>query len=190
MENNATIGGFRDSRGEWRPERPISYAPVFTWPPVMKKFFLWLFYYLFTWNLVYLAIVILIYYFLQPPLKEMRTSNISWISTIFLRNMALVWLIFGGWHLYRINLKPEELKQSIVPGGKARMVLPSFGMTRFMTMFFGPAQLVFLCGPHMKSLLSGCTPTTRFPIWTFRNTRFILFCSFCSFRSGENFTSI
>ena len=105
MGNEAFIGGFRDSRGEWRPENPVAYAPIFTWPPRVKKFFVWLFYYLFTWNLVYLGIVIFSYYFLQPPLEEMRTFNVSWISVIFLRNMALVWIICGGWHLYLYKFK-------------------------------------------------------------------------------------
>jgi len=114
MENNAAIGGFKDSRGEWRPENPVSYAPIFTWPPMVKKFFVWLFYYLFTWNLIYLAIVIFSYYFLQPPLEEMKTFNISWISIIFLRNMALVWIFFGGWHwyLYKFKARGSEAKYS------------------------------------------------------------------------------
>lgn len=95
MENKATGGGYTDSRGEWRPENPVSFAPIFIWPPKLTRFFKWLFNYLFTWNLVYLAIVILSYYFLQPPLEEMKTFKLSWISTIFFRNMALVWIIYG-----------------------------------------------------------------------------------------------
>jgi ferredoxin-NADP reductase/sterol desaturase/sphingolipid hydroxylase (fatty acid hydroxylase superfamily) len=93
-------GGYTDSRGEWRPPNPVSYAPIFVWPPKVKQFVVWLFYYLFTWNLIYLGIVIVSYYFLQPPLEAMKTITISWVSVIFLRNMALVWIIYGGWHLY------------------------------------------------------------------------------------------
>ena len=104
-KNKKSVGGYRDSRGEWRPENPVSYAPIFTWPPLVKKFFVWLFNYLFTWNFIYLGVVILSYYFLQPPLEEMKTFKISWISVIFLRNMALVWIIYGGWHLYLYKFK-------------------------------------------------------------------------------------
>jgi hypothetical protein len=43
--------GYRDKRGEWRPAKPISYAPVFVWPAQLKKFGSWLFDYLFKWNL-------------------------------------------------------------------------------------------------------------------------------------------
>jgi len=104
-KQNATIGGYTDSRGEWRPKNPVSFAPIFVWPPNLKKFLIWLFNYLFTWNLVYLTVVILSYYFLQPSLEQMRTFKISWISTIFLRNMALVWIVYGGWHLYLYKFK-------------------------------------------------------------------------------------
>jgi len=103
--NKASVGGYTDSRGEWRPENPISFAPVFIWPPRVKKFFIWLFNYLFPWNLFYLGLVILSYYFLQPPLEEMRSLKVSWIATLFFRNMALVWIIFGGWHFYLYILK-------------------------------------------------------------------------------------
>ena len=104
-KSSASSGGYTDSHGEWRPENPVSFAPVFIWPPNLKKFSVWLYNYLFTWNLVYLAIVIFSYYFLQPPIEEMKTFKFSWILTIFLRNMALVWLIYGGWHLYLYKLK-------------------------------------------------------------------------------------
>ena len=104
-KNKTSVGGYRDSRGEWRPENPVSYAPIFIWPPKLNKFFIWLFNYLFSWNFIYLGIVIFSYYFLQPPLEEMKTFRISWISVIFLRNMALVWIIYGGWHLYLYKFK-------------------------------------------------------------------------------------
>lgn len=99
------MGGFTDTRGEWRPENPISFAPIFIWPPKLTKFLNWLVNYLFTWNLFYLGIVLLSYYFLQPPLEEMKTFQLQWISVIFIRNMALVWIIYGGWHLYLYKYK-------------------------------------------------------------------------------------
>ena len=115
MENKTTVGGYIDSRGEWRPENPVSYAPIFVWPPKLTRFFKWLFNYLFTWNLVYLLIVILSYYFLQPPLEQMKTFKISWIATIFIRNMALVWIIYGGWHLYLYKFKARGNKAKYSP---------------------------------------------------------------------------
>ncbi len=104
-DNESTANGYTDSRGEWRPENPVSFAPIFVWPPQLKKFLSWLYNYLFTWNLVYLAVVILSYNYLQPPLEELKTFNMSWVLTLFVRNMALVWIFYGGWHLYLYKFK-------------------------------------------------------------------------------------
>ncbi len=114
MENKTTVGGYTDSRGEWRPDDPVSYAPVFMWPPKLTKFLIWLFNYIFSWNLIYIAVVFLSYYFLQPPLEQMKSFKIGWISTIFLRNMALVWIVYGGWHLflYKFKSRGTERKYS------------------------------------------------------------------------------
>lgn len=115
MESKSATGGYTDSRGEWRPENPVSFAPVFVFPPQLKKFLGWLFNYIFTWNLVYLGIVILSYYFLQPPLEQMKTFQWSWILIIFIRNMALVWLVYGGWHLYLYTFKARGNKSKYSP---------------------------------------------------------------------------
>jgi hypothetical protein len=55
-KKNNNTSGYTDSRGEWRPDNPIVYAPLFVWPPKIRKFLLWLFHYLlpgtcFTWVL-------------------------------------------------------------------------------------------------------------------------------------------
>ncbi len=114
-KNNESVGGYTDSRGEWRPENPVSYAPIFTFPPKVKQFIIWLVNYLFTWNLFYLGIVLLSYYYLQPPLEQMKTFSFSWISIIFIRNMALVWIIYGGWHLFLYMLKKKGNKGKYNP---------------------------------------------------------------------------
>ncbi len=115
INNEASIGGYTDSRGEWRPDEPISFAPVFVWPPKVKQFFTWLFNYLFTWNLFYLGIVLASYYYLQPPLENMKSFKASWILTLFARNMALVWIIYGGWHWYLYILKKRGAKGKYSP---------------------------------------------------------------------------
>ena len=112
IENNV---GYTDSRGEWRPDNPIVFAPLFIWPPKIMKFFVWLVNYIFTWNLFYLGVVLLSYYFLQPPLEEMKTFRISWVSTILIRNMALVWIIYGGWHLYLYKYKKRGTDSKYCP---------------------------------------------------------------------------
>ncbi len=114
-DNGPTVNGYTDSRGEWRPENPVTFAPIFVWPPQLNRFLSWLYNYLFTWNLVYLAVVIFSYYYLQPPLEELKTFNISWILTLFIRNMALVWIVYGGWHLYLYKFKARGTNAKYSP---------------------------------------------------------------------------
>lgn len=113
--NVENVGGYVDSRGEWRPEKPISFAPLFVWPPKLKKFLVWLVNYLFTWNLIYLGIVLLCYNYLQPPLDDMKSFGFSWIFYLFVRNMALVWIVYGGWHLYLYKFKMRGNKAKYCP---------------------------------------------------------------------------
>jgi ferredoxin-NADP reductase/sterol desaturase/sphingolipid hydroxylase (fatty acid hydroxylase superfamily) len=97
--------GYRDKRGEWRPAKPISYAPVFVWPAQLKKFGSWLFDYLFKWNLFFFAITLVTWLYFQPDLETCRTFQPGWIAQMFIRNMILLWLIYGGWHLYLYTFK-------------------------------------------------------------------------------------
>ena len=100
------ISGYTDSSGEWRPKDPVSYAPVFVWPPKLKKFLIWLVNYLFTWNLFYLGIVLFSYAYLQPPIEEMKTLSFSWISTI-IKKYGL-----GLAHLWWVAFIPLHFKEA------------------------------------------------------------------------------
>lgn len=45
--------GQEDARGNWSPDKPISYGPAFAWPPQPKALFKWVFGlpgFLFPWN--------------------------------------------------------------------------------------------------------------------------------------------
>jgi len=96
----ANPAGYRDKRGEWRPENPVQYAPIFVWPARLKQFGLWLFDYLFKWNLFFFGITALTWFYFQPALERCRTFQVDWIAQMFFRNLALLWIIYGGWHLY------------------------------------------------------------------------------------------
>ncbi len=92
--------GYRDKRGEWRPDTPVSYAPLFELPRRAKEFAGWLKGYLFPWNTIWFSLTLFTWFFLQPDLERCRSFHWSWITWIFLRNQALLWIIYGGWHLH------------------------------------------------------------------------------------------
>jgi len=94
-----SLCGRRDKRGNWRPLAAITYPPVFVWPARPLAFLRWLPEYILPWNLLYALIAVLLCLYLSPPLGAVARLDVGAIAFIFVRNMALVLLFFGAWHL-------------------------------------------------------------------------------------------
>lgn len=107
--------GFRDSKGEWRPANPVAYAPVFQWPLKAAKLAVWLVNYLFTWNVFYFGVTLLTWYYFQPALSRCVTFQSGWMLEILGRNMALLWIYYGGWHLYLYIMKARSDRGKYCP---------------------------------------------------------------------------
>jgi sterol desaturase/sphingolipid hydroxylase (fatty acid hydroxylase superfamily) len=94
--------GQRDRRGDWRPAKLLSPPPLFVWPPRPRALLRWLFGYpgyVLPWNLLYVAIATLTWQFLTPDLARMRVLAPGWIGEVFARNLALLVLVCGAWHV-------------------------------------------------------------------------------------------
>lgn len=92
----------RDARGEWRPEGNVKLPPIYSWPLKPVKVLRWLFVYdgyLLPWNLFYVAVATLVWFYLTPPLAEMATWHWQWVAQIFARNIALLVVFTGLLHL-------------------------------------------------------------------------------------------
>jgi lathosterol oxidase len=85
----------------WHPELPIQIAPVFVWPPQPVNFAKWLFGrgYLFSSNLLFLALAGIAWYF-TPSLERMTSFEAGWIAEIWLRNMVLFTTVAVALHLW------------------------------------------------------------------------------------------
>ncbi|MCC5972957.1 MAG: sterol desaturase family protein [Rubellimicrobium sp.] len=95
--------GTRDKRGNWTPDKPYEYAPVFVWPPrprAFLKFLLWMPGYFLPWNLLYALIVLAMWVWLTPPLEVMQTLAPGWILFLLARNAALSAIWYGGFHFW------------------------------------------------------------------------------------------
>jgi len=121
-ENKNGFGKY-NKKGEWRPPYNVQFAPVFTWPPKPGAFFKWLFGYpgfIWPWQLLFFLLSGASWLWLQPDLSRCVTFSPDWILQMLLRNMALIWVFSGGWHLLLYNLKTQGTKQKYDPRWQSR----------------------------------------------------------------------
>ena len=100
--SSASIAG-REGHGGWRSPHPHEFPPLYAWPPRPAAVLRWLFGfpgYLWPVNATYLVIALVTWFFLTPDLAGMRSFEPGWIAFVFLRNLALTFLFYGGLHLY------------------------------------------------------------------------------------------
>jgi sterol desaturase/sphingolipid hydroxylase (fatty acid hydroxylase superfamily) len=110
--------GYRTPRGDWRPPYPLKFAPLFVWPLQLRAAFKWAFGYPgFIWpvNVVYWTIAAVSWLYFQPPLEQCATLQAGWILKMLLRNLVLMWLIYGGWHLLLYTFKVEGTNRKYDP---------------------------------------------------------------------------
>ncbi|QKC86614.1 sterol desaturase family protein [Mesorhizobium sp. NZP2077] len=104
--------GTRDKRGNWKPAARLQYPQVFVWPLNFKAILRWIPDYLAPWNFFYAAIAVAFWLWLTPSMETARHFAPGWIALIFLRNLALVIVFFGSFHLrlYRQRKQGTQFK--------------------------------------------------------------------------------
>ena len=103
--------GTEDSRGYWKPNKPISYGPAFNWPPDPKALYKWFFGfpgYLLPWNVLYAIAALGIWAFLTPDLENFQTWSLKWSALILTRNLILAVLVYGAWHLWLYRWRKQD----------------------------------------------------------------------------------
>ena len=94
--------GTRDKRGNWKPFGNLEVNPPYVFPfrpiKLVKHFFKYPGM-LFPWTFVFALITILTYLFLTPSLDTMKTLELDWIAFIFFRNVFIILLWTGCFHL-------------------------------------------------------------------------------------------
>ena len=130
VPTTATVAGGYSKAGEWwRPSYPVKYGPLFAYPRLRQplEVLKWLFFvpgYLAPWNAIYLALVLLSLEYTQPPTAHFAAPSADAASpfaraaaVLLARNLALLWLISGGWHLllYTLRLQGDERKYDKAP---------------------------------------------------------------------------
>ncbi|RMN40287.1 Sterol desaturase/sphingolipid hydroxylase, fatty acid hydroxylase superfamily [Pseudomonas syringae] len=107
---NTPFTGKRNKRGDWSPNGKLANVPLFVWPPRPMAILKWLFGYpgyFFPWGIFYMAFPILTWFFLTPPMEEMKTFEWDWIAYIFARNIVMLSVVMGIWHVRLHTLKAQ-----------------------------------------------------------------------------------
>jgi sterol desaturase/sphingolipid hydroxylase (fatty acid hydroxylase superfamily) len=99
--------GTRNKRGDWTPTRHLELAPYFTWPREPRKYLDWLIGYLFPWNLLFMALAAVSWFYLTPPIETMKTLQPGWILYLLVRNSLLVLVIYGALE-FRLYIKRAQ----------------------------------------------------------------------------------
>ncbi len=101
-EEMADEFGTRNEKGEWRPPYGVKYAPIFEWPLRPLKILKWLFGwpgYLWPYHLLYVVLAAVTWLFLIPSAEVCKTLSPDWIALMLVRNLAMIWIVYGGYHL-------------------------------------------------------------------------------------------
>jgi hypothetical protein len=92
-----------DRKTEWRPDNPVGYAPLFVpsqWSlGNFAQYFLGYPGFFWPWNTIYFGVCCFTYMYATPPLSMCKEFAAEWIAPLYLRNLVLLWIFAGGWHL-------------------------------------------------------------------------------------------
>ncbi len=91
----------REIEEDWAPEVPIQHPPLFVWPPRPVALAKYIFGYpgfFLPRNLGYMALALATWVWLTPDMATMQSFEPGWIAWIYGRNLAMLFVVFGGWH--------------------------------------------------------------------------------------------
>jgi sterol desaturase/sphingolipid hydroxylase (fatty acid hydroxylase superfamily) len=100
--------GKRNKRGDWAPNEPVDYAPLFTLPFSPKAFLMWLPHYLLPWNVLFALSAIAYWAWIIPPVETMQTLSWGWPLWLYAVNAIATLLFYGSFELHLYVLKRQN----------------------------------------------------------------------------------
>ncbi len=120
--DNLKLFGTTDEKGHWSPPYPCQYSPLFTWPWEPLKVIKYLFGfpgYLWPKLILYILLAIGTFFILEGDLSSPKQLSVSWIGLMLLRNLVMVFFVYGGYHLFLYILKVQGTNQKYHPQWQA-----------------------------------------------------------------------
>lgn len=99
--------GTKNKRGDFAPKDPLQTAPLFVFPPQPLNFLKWLPSYFFPWNMLFMALAAVFWFYLTPPIETMKALSFGWIAYLLVCNSLLVLIIYGALEL-RLYVKRSQ----------------------------------------------------------------------------------
>ena len=99
--------GTKNKRGDFAPKDPLQTAPLFVFPPQPLNFLKWSPSYFFPWNMLFMALAAVFWFYLTPPIETMKALSFGWIAYLLVRNNLLVLIIYGALEL-RLYVKRSQ----------------------------------------------------------------------------------
>lgn len=87
--------GIRDKRGHWRPNDALKVSPLLAFPWSLKRVLTWLPSYFLPWNALFFGLATVSWLWLTPTKETLATFSWDWVALVFLRNAAIVLVVFG-----------------------------------------------------------------------------------------------
>lgn len=102
-----------NEKGEWSPPNFVEASPLFT-KPLSLDTVKWFFGSYLKQVCQYLIITLAVFYFLTPGVSDLanyKSINYVNFSLMYLRNVGLMLMFYGGWHLTLYTLRLNSSKQ-------------------------------------------------------------------------------
>ncbi|MEZ5930999.1 MAG: sterol desaturase family protein [Alphaproteobacteria bacterium] len=95
-----TLYGSRDKRGDWRPNEALQVGPLLDFPWNPLRVLKWLPGYFLPWNVMFMALGAVLWFWLTPARETMQTLAPGWVLYIFGRNSLIILLLYGALELW------------------------------------------------------------------------------------------
>ena len=99
--------GKRNKRGDYAPNDALQIAPLFVFPPQPLSFLKWLPGYFLPWNVLFMALAAVFWFYLTPDIATIKTLAPGWIIYLLARNSLLVLAVYGALEL-RLYMKRSQ----------------------------------------------------------------------------------
>jgi sterol desaturase/sphingolipid hydroxylase (fatty acid hydroxylase superfamily) len=100
--------GTRNKRGDWTPNEPLRYAPLFSSPWNIKALLAWLPHYFFPWNVLFALSAVAYWQWIIPARETMQALDWRWPLWLYAVNAVATFLFYGAFELHLYVLKRQE----------------------------------------------------------------------------------